>query len=111
MKTKATLRLGLLLLCTSFVVCCKGTETEPPTIQTSSIAPSVQAVAPEITSEASPENAADAKTQVYICRSAGAKRYHFRSNCRGIKRCTHEVAKVSVETAKGYGLTVCGYEK
>ena len=113
MKTKAMLRLGLLLMYITFMVCCKGTETEPRTIETSSIVTAIEDHSTQETAEETTEDftASDSKTQVYICKSSGAKRYHFSATCRGIKRCTHEVAKVSVETAKGYGLSVCGYER
>lgn len=104
------LRLGLLLLYATFMVCCKGNaKSESNSIQTSSIvAPAAdtnEQQVPEIAVESTDAN------DVYICKSAGAKRYHYDESCRGLKRCKHKIEKVSVKTAEGYGLTVCGYEK
>lgn len=48
---------------------------------------------------------------VYICLSKGAYAYHQNSNCKGIKRCSHEIREVSLEEAKGeYDRQLCGFE-
>lgn len=49
-------------------------------------------------------------TQVYICKGPKSKRYHYRKNCRGLKRCSTKVSKVSIEEAKDKNRTLCGYE-
>ena len=48
--------------------------------------------------------------KVYICVSKGAKKYHFTENCRGLNSCKHDIKKVPISEAKGYGLTLCGWE-
>ena len=50
------------------------------------------------------------ETDVYICGVKGAKRYHFTKNCRGLSACKHKIYKKSLSEAKGYGLTLCGWE-
>lgn len=50
----------------------------------------------------------DAK--VYICGTKGAKKYHFSETCRGLGSCKHEITKTSQSEAKGFGLTLCGWE-
>jgi hypothetical protein len=52
-----------------------------------------------------------AGNDVYICKSANAKRYHPDPDCRGLKNCTHEIVKVSLSEAQNQGKTLCGYEK
>jgi hypothetical protein len=50
-------------------------------------------------------------SNVYICESPYAKRYHLKANCHGLSHCTHKVIKVTLEEAKKRGKTLCGYEK
>ena len=50
------------------------------------------------------------ETKVYICGTRGAKKYHFKEFCRGLGACKHEIVKVNLKEAKGYGLTLCGWE-
>jgi 5-bromo-4-chloroindolyl phosphate hydrolysis protein len=50
-------------------------------------------------------------TSVYICDSRTAKRYHLRSDCKGLSHCSHRVVKISLEEAKKRGKTLCGLEK
>ncbi|WP_029272844.1 hypothetical protein [Flavobacterium sp. KJJ] len=50
------------------------------------------------------------ETKVYICGPTGAKKYHYSENCRGLTACRHQITKVSVAQAQGYGLTLCGWE-
>jgi len=49
-------------------------------------------------------------TQVFICGPTGAKKYHYKENCRGLTACRHVLTKVSESQAQGYGLTLCGWE-
>ncbi|SHM55982.1 hypothetical protein [Flavobacterium chilense] len=50
------------------------------------------------------------ETNVYICGSTGAKKYHFKETCRGLSSCSRETVKTSIKQAKGLGLTLCGWE-
>ena len=50
------------------------------------------------------------ETNVFICGSTGAKKYHYKENCRGLSACKHGVVKTSLKQAQGYGLTICGWE-
>lgn len=37
--------------------------------------------------------------KVYICDSAGSKKYHLKSNCKGLEKCESEVVKITKEEA------------
>ncbi|SFC96581.1 hypothetical protein [Flavobacterium phragmitis] len=50
------------------------------------------------------------ETNVYICGSTGAKKYHYNENCRGLRSCRSETVKTSLKQAKGLGLSLCGWE-
>lgn len=52
----------------------------------------------------------DDKAKVFVCKSAGAKKYHLNGNCHGLKRCKHEIVEMSIKDAENRGLGVCGYE-
>ena len=52
----------------------------------------------------------DPATKVYVCKSTGAKKYHFNESCRGLKQCTHEVVTMTVKEAERKGLGLCGWE-
>ncbi len=47
------------------------------------------------------------ETMVYICTGPMSKRYHKTSSCRGLKSCSDEIEKVSVDHAKKMGRTPC----
>lgn len=49
-------------------------------------------------------------SKVFICVSKGAKKYHYKENCRGLGNCKHEIKEVSITKAKDLGLTLCGWE-
>ncbi|MDG1333023.1 MAG: hypothetical protein P8P74_11885 [Crocinitomicaceae bacterium] len=49
-------------------------------------------------------------TKVYICDSENAVAYHYTKECRGIKRCTHEILKVTKKEAVEKELKLCGWE-
>jgi hypothetical protein len=49
-------------------------------------------------------------SDVYICVSKTASKYHLSENCRGLSRCTHTVKKVSPADAEKMGYTLCGWE-
>lgn len=47
---------------------------------------------------------------VYICNSNKAYAYHIDRDCKGLKKCTHEVLTVSKSDAiNKYGRRACGY--
>ena len=47
---------------------------------------------------------------VYVCKSAGAKKYHFDESCRGLSNCKHTIVKMSEKDAQEIGLGLCGWE-
>ncbi|MGQ2984846.1 hypothetical protein [Flavobacterium sp.] len=47
---------------------------------------------------------------VYICNGPKSFKYHLKDNCRGLKNCSTEIEKVSLDAAKKKGRTLCGYE-
>ena len=44
---------------------------------------------------------------VYICTGPKAATYHSSPNCRGLNRCSGDVAKVTLSKAKGMGRRPC----
>jgi 5-bromo-4-chloroindolyl phosphate hydrolysis protein len=50
-------------------------------------------------------------TTVYVCDSKSATRYHYKSNCRGLRSCSYRIVKIRLEEAKKQGKTLCGWEK
>lgn len=46
---------------------------------------------------------------VYICTGPQSKRYHNNTNCKGLKSCSKDVVKVTLQKAKSMGRTQCGY--
>lgn len=50
------------------------------------------------------------ESNVYICKSKGAKKYHYSETCRGLNNCKHEVVKVKLKEAQDLGLGLCGWE-
>jgi hypothetical protein len=50
------------------------------------------------------------ETKVYICGSAGAKKYHYSESCRGLNACKDQTAQISLKEAQDKGLTLCGWE-
>ena len=46
---------------------------------------------------------------VYICTGPQSKRYHKTADCRGLRSCSKEIRKVTLEYAKKIGRTPCGY--
>ncbi|RQO72564.1 hypothetical protein DBR40_14740 [Pedobacter sp. KBW01] len=49
-------------------------------------------------------------TTVYICNSNSAKKYHLKSDCKGLSTCQHKILKTTLEKAKNDGKTLCGWE-
>jgi hypothetical protein len=50
-------------------------------------------------------------TYVYLCDSAGGKKYHFTESCRGLGNCKHRIVKVTLSEAKELGKSLCGWEE
>ena len=50
------------------------------------------------------------ESDVNICFSKGAKKYHYKETCRGLSACRQEEKKTTLKQAQGYGLTLCGWE-
>lgn len=50
------------------------------------------------------------ESDVYICVSKGATKYHYSQSCRGLNSCKHEIKKVTLKEARNYGLGLCGWE-
>jgi hypothetical protein len=50
------------------------------------------------------------ESDVYICFSKGAKKYHYNKFCKGLTNCKHTIKKVSLSEAKELGLSLCGWE-
>jgi hypothetical protein len=49
-------------------------------------------------------------TKVYVCGSAGAKKYHYNESCRGLNACKDQTVKISLKQAQDNGLALCGWE-
>lgn len=47
---------------------------------------------------------------IYICKSQYGKKYHYKKTCFGLRACTHEIEKVTLEEAQAEGKTLCGWE-
>lgn len=52
----------------------------------------------------------DYERTVYICKGPMSKKYHFNSNCRGLKRCSTKISSIDIAKAKKMGRTLCGWE-
>jgi len=52
-----------------------------------------------------------APTTVYLCDSKGGKKYHYKSDCRGLNNCSYKTISTTLEKAKKSGKTACGWEK
>ena len=50
------------------------------------------------------------ESDVFICVSKGAKKYHFSKSCKGLSNCKHTIKEVKISEAKEMGLTLCGWE-
>lgn len=56
-------------------------------------------------------NVNPSNSDVYICVSKTATKYHLSESCKGLSRCTHQVKKISKAEAKKLGYNLCGWEK
>lgn len=46
-----------------------------------------------------------------ICNNGTTEVFHLNENCQGLKRCDHEVLKMTKNEALEKGMRLCGYEK
>ena len=106
MKRQALLRLGLIFIAL-FLACSCGRQNEASEeVSRASFAASIPEPQKTTTAEISPA----VGEVVFICKSAGAKKYHFDEDCHGLKRCKHEIEKTTRKAAEGMGLGLCGFE-
>ncbi|HEX9980939.1 MAG TPA: hypothetical protein VGB50_10300 [Flavobacterium sp.] len=96
---------GLLWVALTLFIACAQQKEEPFRPAAASFATIVE---PEQQTEAAPTAGGDG--EVYICKSAGAKKYHYDENCHGLRRCKHTIEKTTRKAAEGLGLGLCGYE-
>ncbi|WP_288897521.1 hypothetical protein [uncultured Capnocytophaga sp.] len=47
---------------------------------------------------------------VYICKGTNSYAYHYNPHCRGLKRCTTSLEKITEKEARAKGRKLCGYE-
>lgn len=50
------------------------------------------------------------QSNVYLCDSDSAKKYHLKKDCRGLNACDHEIIRITLTEAKQKGKTLCGWE-
>ena len=47
---------------------------------------------------------------VYICKGPYSKRYHLDKKCTGLRNCSTDIYRVTLDEAKKMNRTLCGYE-
>ena len=47
---------------------------------------------------------------VFICMTKSSKTYHFKKDCRGLKKCKSKIKKISKNKAENVGRTICKLE-
>lgn len=57
------------------------------------------------------EKTEDASSEVWVCKSAGSRKYHANRNCGGLGRCKHKIEVMTLADAEAVGLTRCSYKK
>lgn len=50
------------------------------------------------------------ETYVYICKGPNSTAYHYSPHCRGLRRCSTDLEKLTVKEAVEKGRKLCGYE-
>lgn len=51
-----------------------------------------------------------AEENVYLCNGPSSKVYHRSENCKGLNRCSTQILKVSLSTARNKGRKACRIE-
>jgi hypothetical protein len=46
----------------------------------------------------------------YVCKGKSSKKYHYKTNCRGLSNCSTNIYNVSIIEARNMGRTLCGWE-
>ena len=99
-------RLGLALWCLCGIAGCTGNVQSPQTSD------NIARAAPQSFAETADYDSIETHTTstVYMCKSKGAKKYHYKETCRGLNNCKHEVVKIEKKDAENRGLGLCGWE-
>ena len=50
------------------------------------------------------------ETYVYICKGPNSTTYHYSPHCRGLRRCSTDLEKLTAREAKEKGRKLCSYE-
>lgn len=103
MKTILFVRVALWSLCVYIFVAC-GQQPDAQSFTSTNNAFAEPVVSHGV------ETADLTEATVYVCHSSGAKKYHLKQNCGGLKRCKHEIITMSSHEAEKIGLGLCGYE-
>lgn len=106
MKVKAMLRLGF--LCGIVLLALGGKQYTAIPKATSKT--ELSGIAPLPFMAESQKEATVPAASVYVCKSAGAKKYHYKNTCRGLSNCKHEIVKMEKGAAENRGLGLCGWE-
>lgn len=102
--------MGLMLLWIFCAFACRNFEAstgkEPSAVSTESAAilPFADTTTTKISDKVSEQ-------EVWICKSAGAKKYHANRDCGGLKKCKHDVEKKTVKQAEAVGLGRCAFKR
>lgn len=116
MKTKLFLRSVLIIIWIATGFACKQSDLGPPeeipatTIQEATATPLADVDMKTETKYTKEENSGPAD-KVWVCKSAGATKYHYNRSCGGLKRCSHTIEASNVKEAEAVGLTKCAYKK
>lgn len=48
--------------------------------------------------------------EVFICTTKSSKKYHLKKDCRGLKKCSSKIKKITQKKAENVGRTICKLE-
>jgi len=89
---------------------CGNLETAPPHPTQAASVNQVESIN-SLTSDQSATEAPAHTGNVWVCKSAGAKKYHFNKDCGGLGRCKHTIEMMTVDDAEAVGLERCGLKR
>lgn len=49
------------------------------------------------------------RKRVYICTGPQSERYHKTDHCKGLRRCSGSIERITISEAHDLGRTPCGY--
>ena len=49
--------------------------------------------------------------EVFICMTTSSKTYHYKKDCKGLKKCKSKIKKITKKKAKSVGRVKCKIEK